>query len=255
MHLTGEVTLLSPSRSAGTYTAVACASAAAVLSVDEVDAGGTRAVDVGKTAASALKLLATDPKCACMIPMNCAFGFGASYLNGYFMAEVVKPSVGADKIGYLSSIVVGSAALLALPYGRLGKAAGQAPVVAWGACCFGAFGVANLVAGKENLGHWGALVPLAIAFGSGRSVWETNFKATFADYFPDAKEAAFANVQLQSGVASTVGFFVIPRISPAQLGAVAVFWSAAAFVFQFVAAYLYLRETIPDDDPRAPSFT
>ncbi|KAH8069141.1 hypothetical protein JL720_12048 [Aureococcus anophagefferens] len=139
--------------------------------------------------------------------MNFAFGFGASYLNGYFMSAVVAPSVGEDKIGYLSSVVVGSAALLALPLGALGKALGrQAPVVALGACCFGTR--SRIWRRAAALGSWPALVPLAVVFGCGRSTWETNFKATFADYFPHAKEAAFANVQLQSGVASTIGFFV-----------------------------------------------
>ncbi|KAH8065090.1 hypothetical protein JL722_1993 [Aureococcus anophagefferens] len=180
--------------------------------------------------------------CACMIPMNFAFGFGASYLNGYFMSAVVAPSVGEDKIGYLSSVVVGSAALLALPLGALGKALGrQAPVVALGACCFGTFAVANLSLAPAALGSWPALVPLAVVFGCGRSTWETNFKATFADYFPHAKEAAFANVQLQSGVASTIGFFVNPRITPDQLGYVALTCSLAAVGAQFAAAKLHAK--------------
>ncbi|KAH8067031.1 hypothetical protein JL720_12541 [Aureococcus anophagefferens] len=182
------------------YTAVACGSAFFMSFVADVDppARDGAPVNFGKTALSALSLLTTDAKCACMIPMNFAFGFGASYLNGYFMSAAAAPSVGEDKIGYLSSVVVGSAALLALPLGALGKALGrQAPV--------------------------------------------TNFKATFADYFPHAKEAAFANVQLQSGVASTIGFFVNPRITPDQLGYVALTCSLAAVGAQFAAAKLHAK--------------
>ena len=226
------------------YTAVACGSAFFMSFVADVDppARDGAPVNFGKTALSALSLLTTDAKCACMIPMNFAFGFGASYLNGYFMSAVVAPSVGKDKIGYLSSVVVGSAALLALPLGALGKALGrQAPVVALGACCFGTFAVANLALAPAALGSWPALVPLAVVFGCGRSTWETNFKATFADYFPHAKEAAFANVQLQSGVASTIGFFVNPRITPDQLGYVALTCSLAAVGAQFAAAKLHAK--------------
>ena len=240
------------------YTSVACASALGILCIEDVDDPDARRgpVNFGKTALSALALLTKDAKCACMIPMNFAFGFGASYLNGYFMSAVVAPGVGKDKIGYLSSIVVGSAACLALPLGALGKRIGaQAPVVAVGAACFGAFAVANLALGPARLGHWAALVPLAVVFGCGRSTWETNFKATFADYFPHAKEAAFANVQLQSGVASTVGFFVNPRITPDQLGYVALACSLAAVVSQFAAARIHARSAkdatggyLPADD-------
>ena len=84
-------------------------------------------------------------------------------------------------------------------------------------------------------------MPLAVVFGCGRSTWETNFKATFADYFPHAKEAAFANVQLQSGVASTIGFFVNPRITPDQLGYGALTCSLAAGGAQFAAAKLHAK--------------
>merc|ERR1711871_61973 len=59
---------------------------------------------------------------------------------------------------------------------------------------------------------WAALVPLYMLYGLGRSAWEGPFKGTFADYFPDDKEAAFANVQLQSGLASTIGFFCPPKL-------------------------------------------
>ena len=131
----------------------------------------------------------------------------------------------------------------ALPLGRAGERLGdQAPLVALGAGCFLAFGAANVLWRAPALGAWPALVPLAVCFGAGRSVWETNFKATFADYFPETKEAAFANVQLQSGVASTIGFFVNSRISPDQLGYVAVSCSAAAFVSQFLAKAAHARD-------------
>lgn len=252
MKLTSSLLPLAVGKDAATktlyvvYTAVAFGSAAAVLGVDEV-AADARPLSLGKTAASAFSLLIKDPKCACMIPMNFAFGFCAAYLNGYFFSSVVGPSVGKDKIGYMSSLVVGSAALVALPFGRVGKVLGQAPIVAFGGLCFGAFGVANLASTPAALGHWAALLPLAIVFGCGRSIWETNFKATFADYFPKDVEAAFANVQLQSGVASTIGFFVIPRITPTALGWIAVVCAVLAVLFQFVAAALYRREKNLED--------
>mmetsp|Transcript_27388 Transcript_27388/g.82184 ORF Transcript_27388/g.82184 Transcript_27388/m.82184 type:complete len:446 (-) Transcript_27388:22-1359(-) len=224
------------------YAIAAFLAAAGVLLIDDVDQGLKRGGGGwGATALSASRLLVDSPLARCTVPMNFAFGFGAAYLNGYFFTSVVTPGVGADKIGYVSALVVATAAAAALPLGRAGERLGdQAPLVAFGAACFLAFGLANLAFGA-SLGAWAALVPLALVFGTGRSVWETNFKASFADYFPDNKEAAFANVQLQSGFASTVGFFLNPHISPAALAWVAVLCAATAIVSQLLAARIHKR--------------
>ena len=53
-------------------------------------------------------------------------------------------------------------------------------------------------------------------YGCGRSIWESTTKAVFADFFPDDPQAAFANIVLQSGLASTIAFFVFPDLSPLQ---------------------------------------
>ena len=177
------------------YAAAAVAAAIFACSVDDVDAAARTEAGPppwGRTASSALRLFAVSPLARCLVPMNCAFGFGAAYLNGYFMAAVVGPGVGTRSIGFVSSLVVATAAAAALPLGRLGAALGkQAPVVAFGACCFGTFGLCNLIQDPDTLGTWPALVGLAVAFGFGRSVWETNFKASVADFFPNDKEAAY----------------------------------------------------------------
>merc|ERR1711939_726316 len=86
---------------------------------------------------------------------------------------------------------------------------------------------------------WAALIPLYMLYGVGRSAGEGPFKGTFADYFPDDKEAAFANVQLQSGLASTIGFFCTPKLLAMEDTAVpgSVMLGALAFgtfVFIFV---------------------
>ena len=104
--------------------------------------------------------------------------------------------------------------MLALPLGRLGRSLGtQRPVVALGGACFGLFAVATLIFSREALGCWLASVGLAVVFGAGRATWEGNFKSSVADDFHDATTAAFANVTVQSGLASTLGFSeTIPSI-------------------------------------------
>lgn len=135
----------------------------------------------------------------------------------------------------------GSATLCSLVYGRLGQRIGnQTPIVAWGALCFAGFAVINLAVGANDLGHWIFLVLLAILFGSGRSTWEGAFKATFADYFPKEKAAAFANVQLQSGIASTIGFFLTSSsLSSMVIGLTACVCAVTALVAQLYARSMH----------------
>mmetsp|Transcript_11022 Transcript_11022/g.44673 ORF Transcript_11022/g.44673 Transcript_11022/m.44673 type:complete len:621 (+) Transcript_11022:58-1920(+) len=196
----------------------------------------------GSKATQAVSLFATDPKCSLMLPMNFAFGLGSAFVNGYFNRGVVSAHVGENAVGYVSSALVGAAAVFSLLYGALGRRlGGQAAIVAWGAVCYFVFAAINVVVPAHDLGHWSVVVLLACLFGNGRAVWEGNFKASIADYFPDHIEAAFANVQLQSGLASTVGFFMVlfadnPKI---VVGAAVAVSSLAAIAAQPLAGRLH----------------
>jgi len=44
-------------------------------------------------------------------------------------------------------------------------------------------------------------------------VFESTNRATFADFFPDDKEAAFANLILLSGGSAAVGFLAFPSLT------------------------------------------
>ena len=52
------------------------------------------------------------------------------------------------------------------------------------------------------------LIALYILHGVGRGVWESTNKAVILDFFPNDAMAAFANVIVSSGLASTIGFFM-----------------------------------------------
>jgi len=56
-------------------------------------------------------------------------------------------------------------------------------------------------------------------------------KAIFADFFTETEsQAAFANIILQSGSASTVAFFVFPGLSPGLKAATLLATSASGFI-------------------------
>ena len=52
------------------------------------------------------------------------------------------------------------------------------------------------------------LVVLYLLHGIGRGVWESTNKAVVLDFFPNSVTAAFANILVANGLASTVGFFI-----------------------------------------------
>jgi hypothetical protein len=171
-----------------------------------------------------------------LVPTNLAFGLAAAYLNGSFLNAVVSQYLGERAVGAVSAVVVASAAMLALPLGRLGRVLGtQRPVVALGGACFGLFAVATLIFSREALGCWLASVGLAVVFGAGRATWEGNFKSSVADDFHDATTAAFANVTLQSGLASTLGFLLNAHAPPRLVAIIVVACAAAAAASQAVA--------------------
>jgi len=79
------------------------------------------------------------------------------------------------------------------------------------------------------------------------SVWEATVKAIFADFFTEAESmAAFANIILQSGIASTLAFFLFPGFSAGVKNALLFIASALGFVCYFMADRIHAREKARD---------
>jgi MFS family permease len=60
--------------------------------------------------------------------------------------------------------------------------------------------------------NWALLLFVYSVEGIGRATFESTLKALFADYFSYEKEGAFANIILQYGIASTLGYFFVDRM-------------------------------------------
>eukprot|EP00619_Florenciella_sp_RCC1007_P005376 CAMPEP_0205907510 /NCGR_PEP_ID=MMETSP1325-20131115/2598_1 /ASSEMBLY_ACC=CAM_ASM_000708 /TAXON_ID=236786 /ORGANISM="Florenciella sp., Strain RCC1007" /LENGTH=468 /DNA_ID=CAMNT_0053273607 /DNA_START=55 /DNA_END=1461 /DNA_ORIENTATION=- len=229
------------------YTAIAIGSTIGMTSVRnmkaEETAGGDgvtiEKIDMTKKVLSALELLFTNAKCALMIPTNFAFGFAAAFITAYIQGSVVSPVYGDDhtddeisdsqsqhdsRVLLYSSIAVGVATAMSMPFFYLKKKAGTPLVMVIGAVCFVFVALMSFLLEDGPLRH--ILWLVYIVYGCGRSIWESTTKAVFADFFPDTPQAAFANIVLQSGLASTIAFFVFPDMSPLQkevtLGATAI---------------------------------
>ena len=178
---------------------------------DDDDAYDTATSSSWYKATVTFQLLLRDRKMRYMIGLNAVFGLTSAFLNSYINGEVVQV-VFHDKdseiVGLLTSWVPIVAAAMSLVFGRIHWHKGH--ILSLGAVCF-AMVVIPFVMFPDVSRHWNAAMAVAVYtfHGIGRATFEGTLKATFADFFPREKEGAFANLILQNGLASAVGF-VLP---------------------------------------------
>jgi len=216
----------------------------------------------GSKATAAVRLLLTNRKCLLLLPTNAAFGLASAFITAYVNGSVVSPVREGDddaallseerhesRVLLYSSLAVTVAALLALPglgFHWLKQKAGTEMPMLVGAACF--VGVAAMQLANPNPKDLRQLLWLLYAvYGAGRSVWESNVKALFADYFDESEsEGAFANIILQSGLATAAAFFAFPALSPAAKAWLVASVSLAGALGFMAADRLHKREVRRD---------
>jgi MFS family permease len=158
---------------------------------------------------AAWQLLRNDTKMKYMIGMNAVFGFTAAFLNSYVNGEVVRVVLNDDSskyIGLLTAWLSAVAAVMSLVFGRVTQTIGKGPILMFGALCFLSVVLPFLAFPDVERWGWFPLVVVYALHGTGRATFEGTLKATFADYFPYEKEGAFANIILQNGLSSAIGY-------------------------------------------------
>ena len=180
-----------------------------------------------------IKLMINDTKMKYMIGMNLTFGFASALLNSYVNGQVVDVVFSSSNmIGIMTAWVAIVAALLSKAFAPLANIYGKGTILIFGSLCF-AFVAIPFVA-YPNVNEWG---PIALLFvytmhGAGRATFEGTLKAVFVDFFSYEKEGtliisnevrckegmfrfslfvsssagAFANIILQNGLASALGY-------------------------------------------------
>ena len=159
-------------------------------------------------ATATLRLLYRDPKMKYMIGFNAAFGFAGAFLNSFVSGEIV-PTKDESFVGLLVALHGGSAALSSLLFGQFDR---KGPVLILGAAAFGGVAVPFLLQPSIPQWTWTMLVTVYLLEGVGRATFESTFKGLFSDYFAFEKEAAFANIILQNGLASVVAYVLSVRL-------------------------------------------
>ena len=193
----------------------------------------------------AVRLLVSRSEARLLIPLNAAFGLTSIYLNNFLNADVAKPIVGEANVGYLAAVTPLTAAILAMPLTWLSSRTGKRTILTLGAFAYmvPAVVVASLGAKRLKALGWPLLTALYAVEGTGRSVFENTNKATYAIFFPNQLEAAFANVVLASGGTAAVASFVFPYIPLAYKGGITAATSLLAAACIMIAFRVYRSRT------------
>lgn len=173
-------------------------------------------------ATCAWRLLTQNPKMKYMIGLNAVFGFACPFVNAYINGEVVQQVLPHDTnkrfVGLFSALSAAVAATSSLIFGQLTHHKGSVLIL-------GAFSfmlVAVLFLAQPDLSQWTWIMLTCVycAQGVGRATFEGALRAIFADYFPGEKEGSYANIILQNGAFTSLGFllsFVVPCWSESSL--------------------------------------
>lgn len=196
------------------YAIVAVLSTLAMCSVRDYGASQTRQGDQYYASAlykmtAAWNLLTTDPKMKYLIGWNAAFGFALAFVNSFVSGQVLRVALHETEsqyVGVFSALAAGVAAMMSLVYSRITQQWGKDPVMIVGVMGFVGVSAPFIVQPNLHAWTWKGLALIYISLGCGRACFESTLKATFADYFSYEKEGAFANIILQNGLASFVGF-------------------------------------------------
>jgi Ion channel regulatory protein UNC-93 len=155
-------------------------------------------------ATAAYRLLRNDPKMKYLIPTTALFGWASAFLSSYVNGEVVHMVLHQDNsIGWLTAWVSCAAALASLCYGRI-PAGHKEAILAFGALCFAAIALIFVI--TPRLQSISTLILVYTLHGLGRATFEGTLRSA-VDLFED-KEGAFANIILQNGTATAIGFLL-----------------------------------------------
>ncbi|EEC47504.1 predicted protein [Phaeodactylum tricornutum CCAP 1055/1] len=194
----------------GTYSLLTIVSTAGMVFIHKYpDDAPNEAASAWFKISAAGRLLSQDPKMKYMIGLNAAFGFTSAFLNSYVNGEVVRvvlDDTDSKYIGALTAWLSGVAAIMSLVFGKVTQKTGKGPILTLGALCFCFVALPFLI--QPDLQRWNGawLILIYTLHGTGRATFEGTLKATFADYFSYEKEGAFANIILQNGLSSAIGY-------------------------------------------------
>mmetsp|Transcript_25172 Transcript_25172/g.45357 ORF Transcript_25172/g.45357 Transcript_25172/m.45357 type:complete len:532 (+) Transcript_25172:44-1639(+) len=166
-------------------------------------------------ATAALDLLCSDPKTKYLSPVNILFGLSTAFCSSVLNGEVIQKVLSdpnSTYVGLYTAVTSTVAAVASLVFGRLESThisclhCGKEVIMSIGASSY--LVIALIFFAFPDGSNWNraSLLSVYILLGVGRATFEGTLRAIFADFFPNEKEGAFANIILFSGTASTLGY-------------------------------------------------
>ncbi|GKZ01492.1 hypothetical protein MPSEU_001099800 [Mayamaea pseudoterrestris] len=204
------------------YALLTAASTILMLAVQQQESTDTESslnATVFNKATAAWQLLKNDPRMKYMVGLNAVFGLSASFLNSYVNGQVVRivlQDESAKYVGILTAGMASWAAMMSLVFGKASQALGKGPILVAGSISFAFVALPFLVYPKVENWSWVLLVFVYMMQGTGRATFEGTLKATFADFFSFEKEGAFANIILQTGLSTSIGYVMTFSLTCAQ---------------------------------------
>lgn len=156
-----------------------------------------------------LHLLYVDRRMKYMIGFNAAFAFAGAFLNSFIAGQVVPVVTSDSYVGLLSAwhTLVGAGISLIVRNTEY-----KGSVLLMGSLSFLAVAMPFLWQPILSSWTWSYLLWSYTAQGIGRGIFESTWKSLFADWFFADKTAAFSNITLQDGLASTVAYIGTARL-------------------------------------------
>jgi MFS family permease len=161
----------------------------------------------------AWQLLRVNPKMKYMVGFNAVFGFAYPFVNAYVNGEVVgrvQPSQDPHQghVGLFSALSATMAAICSLIFARCSSPRNKGSVLILGSGAFLLVALPFVVQPDLTQWTWVMLFWVYCLQGVGRSTFEGALRAVFTDYFPGEKEGSYANIILQNGAFTSLGFLL-----------------------------------------------
>lgn len=161
----------------------------------------------------AWQLLSGNPKMKYMVGFNAVFGFACPFVNAYVNGEVVgrvQPSQAPHQghVGLFSALSATIAAICSVIFGRCRSQKYKGGVLILGSVAFFLVALPFIVQPDLTQWTWVMLIWVYCLQGVGRSTFEGALRAVFTDYFPEEKEGSYANIILQNGAFTSLGFLL-----------------------------------------------
>jgi hypothetical protein len=177
--------------------------------------------------ASLVDLFRTHPVFFSLLPFQASFGLCSSYM-AYNIDGIILPDHNKEGyIGGLGSLSILTAALCTIPvtlltqssstsFSRSSSHASQSFVMLLGPLLFGFCASVVLYLRSSQIASWSVIIPLVIAYGIGRGIWENTNKSVIATIFhtsPEQRDAVFSAIYFTSGITAAMGFLLYRFLS------------------------------------------